>query len=579
MQLLKPVSLASLIASALLAACGGGDEGAASIAPITPPDGLPQLSAASPGTLLNCESLATQFHFANTGISQAQKIPAGMLQVAGAAVPEHCMVTGAMYPRVGVNGSYAIGFEMRLPMAWNGRFFYQANGGSDGNVLTATGNVNGGGSLTNALKMGFAVISSDAGHNAAQNTAGPAMFGVDPQARLDYGYQAVGKLTPMAKNLIKSTYGRGPDRSYIGGCSNGGRHAMVAASRYAADYDGYLVGDPGFNLPASAVANIAGYQQYLKLASKSGDAFTAFTDAERTTVANAVLAKCDALDGAVDGMVQNTAACRAAFDLRRDVPTCTSAAARDGTCLTADQKTTIAQLFDGVTTPAGQKIYASWPFDNGIQTLGWSFWKFAVPPMLDAVSVGQVWMSPPANAASFNPAVFAATGNVADMVTLLFATSGGYAESAMSFMRPPRPTELSTLKGRGAKMMVFHGTADPIFSSDDTANWYEGLRQANGGDAANFARYYPVPGMNHCSGGPATDQFDMLSPLVEWVEKGQRPGAVGASVRGAGNVAGVNTDVPASWAVNRSRPLCAYPQVATYRGSGSMEDAASFSCQ
>ena len=129
------------------------------------------------------------------------------------------------------------------------------------------------------------------------------------------------------------------------------------------------------------------------------------------------------------------------------------------------------------------------------------------------------------------------------------------------------------------QLMVFHGTADPIFSSDDTANWYEGLRQANGGDAANFARYYPVPGMNHCSGGPATDQFDMLSPLVEWVEKGQRPGAVGASVRGAGNVAGVNTDVPASWAVNRSRPLCAYPQVATYRGSGSMEDAASFSCQ
>ena len=354
---------------------------------------------------------------------------------------------------------------------------------------------------------------------------------------------------------------------------------MVAASRYTADYDGYLVGDPGFNLPLAATANIAGYQQYLKLASKSGDASTGFSQAERVTVANAILGKCDALDGAVDGMVQNTAACKQAFDVQRDVPSCTSAAVRDGSCLTTDQKSSIAQLFAGVTTPSGQKIYTSWPYDNGIQSGGWASWKFSSPATRDAPAVGQIWMSPPMDAASFNPAEFAATGNIADMLARVFATSGSYAESAMSFMTPPKPTQLATLKGRGAKMMVYHGTADPIFSSDDTVNWYEGLRQANGGDASNFARYYQVPGMNHCSGGPATDQFDMLSPLVEWVEKGQRPGPVKASARGAGNPAGTNADVPASWAANRSRPLCAYPQVATYKGSGSTEDAASFSCQ
>ncbi len=575
MPLLKPVSAASVVACAVLAACGGGDGGNVSIGPVQPE--LPQLGAASPGSLQLCERLATQFHFANTEIDKAEKVAVGVLKVAGRDTPEHCLVTGSMYPRMGVNGRYAIGFEMRLPVAWNGRFYYQANGGSDGNIVTATGSVNGGGALTSALNMGFAVISSDAGHGAAQNNAGADNFGVDPQARLDYGYQSVAKLTPMAKDLIKNTYGRGPDRSYIGGCSNGGRHTMVAAARYAADYDGYLVGNPGFNLPLAATANIAGYQQYLALASKAGDASTGFTQAERSTVASAILGKCDALDGAADGMVQNTAACKTAFNLERDVPTCTTV--RDGSCLTADQKTGIGKLFSGATTPAGQKIYASWPYDNGIQTGGWSFWKYTVPAILDSVAVGQIWMSPPMDAASFNAPVFAATGNVADMLGRVQATSGGYAESAMSFMTPPDATNLAMLKGRGAKMMVYHGTADPIFSSDDTTRWYEGLMQANGGDAGNFARFYPIAGMNHCSGGPATDQFDMLTPLVDWVEKGQKPGPVIASARGAGNAAGVNADVPANWAANRSRPLCAYPQVAKYKGSGSVEEAGNFSCQ
>jgi feruloyl esterase len=147
--------------------------------------------------------------------------------------------------------TYAIGFEMRLPRAWNGRFYYQANGGLDGAVVPAQG-ATGGGPLTSALAQGFAVMSSDAGHTGAQTTR----FGFDVQARLDYGYQAVGKLTPMAKALAQAAYGKAPERSYIGGCSNGGRHAMVAAARYPHLYDGYLVGAPGFNLPKAALANL-----------------------------------------------------------------------------------------------------------------------------------------------------------------------------------------------------------------------------------------------------------------------------------------------------------------------------------
>jgi hypothetical protein len=177
-------------------------------------------------------------------------------------VAAHCLVKGSMHRRKGSDGrDYAIGFEMRLPQDWNGRFYYQGNGGLDGNVQPAVGAL-GGGPLTGALKQGFAVISSNAGHTGPQTP----YFGLEAQARLDYGWQATAKLTPMAKALIGSAYGKGPDRSYIGGCSNGGRHAMVAASRLGDAYDGYLVGAPGYRLPSAAVAQLWGAQQWAPLA-------------------------------------------------------------------------------------------------------------------------------------------------------------------------------------------------------------------------------------------------------------------------------------------------------------------------
>ena len=163
--------------AALLAACGGNDDNATTV---------PQLAMATGATLTSCTDLTTRAVFANTTFTAASAVAAGTLAVAGNAVPAHCQLTGRMFDRVSaVDGnSYAIGFEMRLPNAWNGRFFYQANGGTDGSVATATGPADGGPTLTNALAQGFAVISSDAGHNAAQNPT----FGIDPQARLDYGY-------------------------------------------------------------------------------------------------------------------------------------------------------------------------------------------------------------------------------------------------------------------------------------------------------------------------------------------------------------------------------------------------------
>ena len=544
---------------------------------------LPRLSPATPAALIGtCEALAAPLAaLPHTTITGATPVAAGTLTLGGQAVPAHCRVTGRMHERVSPTDAktYAIGFEMRLPVAWNGRFWHQGNGGIDGSVVAATGTA-GGGPITGALLQGFAVLSSDAGHTLAQG--GPA-FGLDPQARLDYGYQAVGKLTPMAKQVIATAYGKGPDRSYFGGCSNGGRHTLVAAARYASDYDGFLAGAPGFNLPLAALANIWGGQRYASLVSAPADPSTppgletAFTTTERKTVAAAVLARCDALDGAVDGLIQDTRACQRRFDLGRDVPTCTGA--RDGTCLSAAQKLAIGPIFSGATTSNGEPFYASFPYDTGLGSGGIPFWEFTAPLVLDSGAVGVIFKVPPSLNALTNGPAFSLNADIDTILTQLFATNDTFTESAMSFMTPPHPTDMSAVRDRGAKIIVYHGVSDPIFSIDDTKKWYRGVDRQSDGDASDFARLYPIPGMGHCSGGPAADQADFISPLVAWVEHGRKPGSIVATARGAGNAGGVNVELPAGWAPNRTRPLCPYPSVARYRGHGDLESASSFTCR
>lgn len=565
----------SLLAAIGLAACGGGSDNPAppSSPPAAPPP-IPQLGQAAPAALVgNCADLAARLAgLANTSLTAGTDVAAGALTVGGQPVPAHCRVTGKMFERTStVDGNaYAISFEVRLPLAWNGRFFHQGNGGIDGSVVTATG-AEGGGSLTHALHKGFAVLSSDAGHAGA---LGP-FFGIDPQARLDYGYQAAAKLTPMAKNLLAGAYGKAPDRSYFGGCSNGGRHVFNAFARMPEQYDGYLAGAPGYNLPKAAVANIFGGQRYASVATDPANIATGFTNAERATVAATVLGKCDALDGATDGLIQDVEACRGNFSLATDVPSCPGA--RDGTCLSDAQKTAIAPIFSGATTSTGAPIYSSFPYDAGLGANGIPFWEFIAPVNLDSGAVGVIFAAPPATLPFDGPA-FALTGSIDSMFASITATNATYTESAMAFMTPPNPTQLSKVRDRGAKIMVYHGVSDPIFSADDSANWARGVA-ANHADANAFARLYLVPGMGHCSGGPATDQFDMLASLVDWVERGVAPDQVTASARGAGNLGGVNAEIPVGWAANRTRPLCPWPLVARYNGSGSVDSAASFSCR
>lgn len=582
----KSTKLCALMSVSLLAlvGCGGSS--------------LTQLSEAVPASFSgDCSTLATSISgLKGTVITAASTVPAGVLS--NINTPEHCLVTGKMNERVSaVDGNtYYIGFQMRLPKSWNGRFYYQANGGTDGAVSNAVGAL-GGGPVTSALVKGFAVLSSDAGHQS-QTTP---FFGIDPQARIDYGYNAVGQLTPMAKDLIKSVYGKAPDRSYLGGCSNGGRHALVAASRYGDQYDGILGGAPGYNLPKAAVAQLWGVQQYATVATAtlttdktaSGtvvtlptplpDVSTAFTAAERTMIASKIVGKCDALDGAVDNWVGDVAACQKTFNVSTDIPTCT--ADRDGSCLTAAQKTVLANVHTGAKNSAGASLYNSFPYDTGIASSGWASWKYANSTGVgrDPGATAFIFTTPPqTDTVNFLGLPYAMSFNFDTDAPKIFATSGLYTESAMSFMTPLPPSNLNKLYDRGAKMIVYHGTSDPVFSFNDTVSWYDSVKAVFTANTDRFVKLFPVPGMGHCSGGPAADQFDMIEPLVNWVEKGVAPSMVVAAARGTGTStipALINAEVPAAWAPNRTRPLCAYPTVATYNGSGDVNLASSFSCK
>ena len=414
-----PAALAAALPALLLSACGGSS------------DGIAQLAEARPATLLSCTDLAAKISFPNTRITAAETVAAGALAVAGKPIAEHCRVTGRMHERVStVDGqNYAVGFEMRLPRDWNGRFFYQANGGLDGVVSTAVGAL-GGGPLGNALQMGFAVLSSDAGH---AGSLGP-FFGLDPQARLDYGYQAVGKLTPMARSALQTAYGKGPDRSYLGGCSNGGRHAMVAASRYADQYDGIIAGNPARACRWRPLPTLPAPRAMRSWPPRPGPGHGLHPGrAPPGQPGRAGPVRC-----AGRGHRRHGAGRRSLPGELRPVARCAHLRRCARRQLPQRRaKSTIAGLFKGATTSGGSRIYSSFPYDAGLDTAGWAGWKFSNPISRDSGAVAFIWQTPPESAASFKDAQFALNGSVDSMLAKVQATNGTFTESGLSLMMPP----------------------------------------------------------------------------------------------------------------------------------------------
>jgi hypothetical protein len=493
----------------------------------------------------------------------------------------HCEVIGYINPRTGIDGKlYAIGFRLRLPDAWNGKFYFQGGGGTDGSLAnTAPGD--------GPLSLGYAVVSTDAGHDdkidSDPNAGDTAAFGVDPQARIDYGYHALDVVTQTAKSIIQSYYAKAIDYSYFVGCSNGGRQGMIASQRFPTYFDGIVIGAPGFNLPKAAVAEAWNEQALAPLAtslSLQGQPYLVdtFSDADLLLAGNAILAACDALDGLADGIVANPGACTNNL-VYPELQKVQCIGAKTPTCLSADQITALKKIYAGPKNSHEKPLYVDWQWDAGISAFTslrmWSL-GFTPPPINSAFnltlgggSLPHVFMTPPDVTPLTGLEAYIFNFNFDTDAPRIFKTSWPYTESSMQFMTA-HSTNLWPFRHHGSKMILYHGSSDGVFSSHDTVNWYEEMNEAMHGRAKDFARLFLVPGMGHCGAGPGTTQFDVFTPLVTWVEDKSGSSAPDMIVATAPSL---GTPWP-----GRTRPLCPYPEVAAYDGSGGSEVAASFTC-
>jgi hypothetical protein len=504
------------------------------------------------------------------------------------ATPEHCEVLGRAHERVGADGQrYAIGFHLRLPTRWNGRFLFQGGGGTDGDVGDAIGTVTAG--APTALDRGFAVVSTDAGHDNRTNRdparQGQVAFGFDYQARVDYAERSVEVVARTGKALVAAFYGRAPERSYFFGCSNGGRQGMILAQRFPELFDGIVASAPAFDVPRAAIAEAWDTQAFAALARRAGLVDSAdtpllnrtFSDGDLALVARAVVAACDDADGLADGIIGDFVACTTARVAPR-LAAVTCAGAKTDACVTADQVETLKRVHAGPTNAKGEALYADWAWDAGIGAAGWRAWKlgsydgrglpFPINVFLGSPALSALFVTPP------EPVPDDPRANLRYQLGFsmdadapkIHARTPEFPRSSWELIAA-KATDLSAFRRRGGKLIVPHGVSDPVFSIHDTRRWWEAVNAASGGRAADFARLFAVPGMNHCGGGPATDRYDCLAAIVDWVERGVAPARLLAT-------AGAATPWP-----DRTRPLCPYPQVARYAGTGSIEDAASFACR
>jgi pimeloyl-ACP methyl ester carboxylesterase len=544
---LKSHSVASGLAAACLFGCA------------TPSD-RPAADAGSAEAA--CLALPQQSSLPATQLS-ARYVPAGTRRAGGTAtgetLPGHCVLTGSVQPRTGVDSKpYATGFELSLPDQWNGRFLYLGGGGNDGVLRDTSLSSSISLGTTSPLAQGFAVVSTDAGHSGTSAT-----FGLDPRARIDHAFDAHYKTAVSAKSLIAQRYGRTPEHSYFSGCSGGGRQGMMFSQRFPEMFDGITAGAPAMRV--SSGATVAAMWNTLKLTAiaPKDDAgqpilSRAFTNGDLELVAKGVNAACDAADGVADGMVQNIRAC--GFDPA--VLQCR--AAKADSCLSAAQVGALHDMAAGPRDSAGRILYAGQPWDPGIAAPGWRQWTLgssttAKPDsryvflMVDALS--NEFFTPP------DPTF--------DYRTFNFDRDPARMAWFSAVYDTYEDTRLAAFRQRGGKLLFIHGMADPIFSVNEMLTYYEQLAANNGGieSTQRFARAFVVPGMNHCSGGPATDTFDSIQAMVDWVEKGSAPGRIMA--RAAPNN---------PWFPGRTRPLCPYPSYARYAGSGSIEEAANFVC-
>ena len=458
----------------------------------------PEAAPASPA--VSCESLQGRT-FYNVVVTGAVSVPAA------SPLPAYCKVTGS---EPGTRHD----LEVRLPLQWQGRYVQRGGGGFDGSIPPAA-------AAANAFAVGAAQGVNNGGH---RDPSGAALLG-DPRAIERYAHGAILIATRFGKAVTQAFYGRYPEHSYYDGCSNGGRGALNAASKYGNEFDGVVAAAPTTNL----AGQIAQWTSAAALSMPSAEQFT--------QIHAAAVAKCDALDGLKDGIVSHPSACR--FDPGKDVPKSVG--------LTPPQVTAVRTLMSDIPRADGGVLYSG--YGTGNLGLGApAFGLFGTGQMRSIVMSDARW-SPE----GFDPAVsLPAISRVIDEQYQFSASTAGLIQ----FMRG------------GGKVLVWHGADDGLLSHRDTLRTWSAITTAAGEPlAGNASRFYIAPGVNHCAGGDGADSFDTLGAMVDWVEKARAPETLLASK--------INRT---TGAVQFTRPLCRYPAWPRYSGRGDPDAAESFAC-
>jgi hypothetical protein len=476
-------------------------------------------------------------------ITRAEMVPAGPAPGGrggqpGPTLPARCRVDGILDRRTGTDGkTYGIRFAVALPENWTGEYLQQGGGGLNGTVAEPVGGQAAGDKP--ALARGFAVATSDTGHQSAGG-AFDGSFMQDQQAALDFEFVAIGRLAMLAKQMIETYYGRPPAHSYYVGCSTGGREAMLMAQRYPLYFDGIVAGAPAMRTGHSNLATRAVTVALNAIAPRdaNGRPGAALSESDKKAVIAKLLEACDARDGAADGMIFDVLGC----GFRPRDLECRAAKAEG--CLSTEQVAAIEKGFAGPKDSRGRQVYPGFFYDTGITAQGGG-----IPGLL-------------------NPGPSPVGGPVAATTQDVDAEAERADNNPISRIGDSYSwVNLNSFSSHGGKLIFYHGVSDPWFSAKDTIDYYQRMTAANGGEekVKNWSRLFLSPGMGHCGGGTAAlDAFDMLSASVNWVEKGEAPESVTATGRAF---------------PGRSRPLCAYPAHAQYKGQGSMEDAANFECR
>lgn len=442
------------------------------------------------------------------------------------AAPAFCRVQGLIAPEVR--------FDVSLPAKWNGRLYMFGNGGYAGENLAAPPRV---AMRDRALAAGFAVASTNTGHDAAREPLGS--FAVNPQKLIDYAYRAVHVTAMTAKTLARAYYGTAVAHSYFLGCSTGGRQGLISAQRFPADFDGIVVGAPVLDFTGTMMH----YARMQQAAHKAPGLIDKFG-----IVAARLYEKCDAVDGVKDGIIDDPRRC--SFDPAVDVPVCGSGAPNNE-CLTPEELTVFKTVY-GPVMVNGTSVFPGFPPGPEIQD-GWIPWL--------------VNRNGPALSETFLDTFFkymVTPGREIDWRTHDPEKDAPQLQTIGALLNATDP-DLTTFRARGGKILMYYGWADPALSPLMGVKYFEQVRQTMK-TTDDFFRLFMMPGMFHCGGGPGPDGLDSITPLVQWVERGVAPERLVAAKRQGDRV-------------TRTRPLCPYPQTAVYKGSGSVDEAANFDCR